>query len=121
MLSSESDTKPRKINVRMPIFWLTAQATRRIKEDLRSLWSSGVVDSIEYFALTVKQPGLSQALGLIPSMNLRATPRNSNGDCDIARRNGLTMKSGNADRVKFLPHLASCLGKHCPHSMEESQ
>lgn len=121
MPSSESDTKPRKLKLRMPIFWLIAQAIHRTNEDLRSLWSSGVVDSIEYFTLAVNQPGVSQALGNIPSMKLRATTRSSNGDCDIARRDGLAMKPGNAGGVKSLPHSALCKGKHCPHSMEESR
>lgn len=118
MASSESDTKPRNRKMRMSIPWLSAQTTRIIKEGLRFLRSSGVTDSIEYFALVVKQLGLSQALGNFPSMILRVTARRSNGDCDIARRNGLASKSGNADGVKFLPYSVLCTWQHRPYSMK---
>jgi hypothetical protein len=116
--SSESDTKPRKKVSGMPILCLSEQATHKAENNLRYLWSRGVVDSIEYFTLVVKQPGLSQALGFYPSMILRVTARRSDGDCDIARRNGLALKSGNADGVKFLPYSMLCSWKHRPYTMK---
>ena len=53
-----------------------------------------------------------------PSMVLQSAMRRPNGDCDIARRGGLAMKSGNADRVKLLTHSVPCTRKHRPHPME---
>lgn len=53
-----------------------------------------------------------------PEYGSSTARRRPDGDCDIARRGGLALKSGNADGVKPLPHSASRSGKHRPHTKE---